>query len=145
MPIAASFPLLQADIQNALNLDIAGNPQLISVLITTSTASALSMGLFQLAPPPAPPIPPPPAGFSAMQSQLEAAFNLDIAGNPDLVATMFASGVSVMSPVVPPTGFSLLQSEASNAFNLDIAGNPQLISTMLANGIVNYYLSGMVF
>lgn len=145
MSVSSSFSMLSSQIQAALQTDIAGNPDLFATMVTSATASAVTMGLIQLSSPPTPPVTPPTPGFSAMRSQLISALNLDIAGNPSLFANSFAAAVSVLSPVVSPTGFSLLANEVEIALNLDIAGNPNLFANIVAKAIITYFINGKVF
>jgi len=141
MPIAAAMMPMKSQIESSMKLDIAGNADLTSLLITSAIASGVPMGFF----PPAPvPIPLIPAGFAACKNALKSAFSLDIAGSPDLVAQLMAAGIALLAPMAPPAGMSILQSQLKSAFSLDIAGNPNLCAQLIALGVVNFYMAGGV-
>ena len=141
MPIPAAFPMLQSQIANAFNLQQAASADLVSTIITSALASAAPMGLFPVGVAMIPLI---PAGFSATQSQIKNAFNLQQAANNQLNAQVMALGIAALVPMVPPSGLQLLQSQIATALNLDRAANNQLIAIQIANAIISYYLSGMV-
>jgi len=141
MPIAAALTPLQSQIDAAQNAGVAGSPSLTSTQIATALASAVPMGIIMLGPTPTPLV---PAGFSATQSLLQAAFNMGVAGTPSSVAQMIASAISVMAPLAPPIGLSALQSMIQAIFNLGLAGSSSTTAQMLATAIVTYYTSGAV-
>lgn len=141
MSITASFNPLRTQIETALNLDIAGNPPLFATIVSSAMATAVLNGRYPVG---VGFIVPPPNGLSATRQQIETALNLDIAGNPTLFATMFASATTVLAPIVPPSGFGVLRQAVQTAFDLDIAGNVPTQANIIASGIINYYLAGGV-
>jgi hypothetical protein len=81
-------------------------------------------------------------GMAIIQSQLSSAFNMAIAGKPDLTSVMMTAAVASavpmamlpMTPPIPlaPVGFSATQSMLSSAFNMGVAGKPGMMATMIA-------------
>lgn len=141
MPIAAALPLLQTQIQNALNLGPAAQVPTVATIIASAVASAAPTGLF----PPAPtPVPLVPAGLAAGQAQIQSALNLGPAAQQPVVAQLIALGVSLIAPAAPPAGLTLLKTQIENALNLSSAAQVPTVATIIASAIVQYYLAGGV-
>jgi hypothetical protein len=141
VPLAATFPALKSQIQNAFSLDKAATPALKALVITTAIASVAPSGLYPPSPSPAPLI---PSGFNACQTQLENSFRLDRAATPETVGKSFAMGVSLLVPTVPSTGLILLENQIANAFNFQQAATPEIVAIAIANAIITYYSSAGV-
>ena len=141
MPIAPINVPLKNAIKAALNLEVAGNPDLTSTIIISTLAGLVPMGLFPPAPSPLPLI---PSGVSIAQNGIKGALSLEVAGNPDLTSLQMASAIQALVPNIPPVGFSILQNAIKSALSLEVAGNPDLQAEIIANAIVGYYTSGGV-
>lgn len=139
MPIAAAFPLLNNQIANALSMDIAADPNTVATIIATAVGQASSMGLLPAAPAPIPLV---PAGLSAGQNLITNALNLQIAADIKIVATIMATGISLIAPLAPPAGLSYLQNEIANALSMDIAAQQKTVALMISNAIIQYYTMG---
>lgn len=141
MPIAGTTSALQSQFKSGLTLDLAADPDLVATSLSSAIAAIAPSGLF---PAGAVMVPLVPAGLSATQSLFKNALTLDIAADPDLTATVLASGVSVLCPMVPPAGMSLLQSQFKNALTLDVAADPDLVATSMASAVISYFSAGGV-
>jgi len=136
MPLAATLQGLKAQLSSAFNMQQAGNPDTVSLTITSAIAAVAPSGLF----PPGPtPIPLVPGGFSATQAQIKNALSLGPAATPDSVAQIMAAGISVLCPTVLPTGLPALIAQLKNAFSLDVAGNPDTLAGVFAAAVISYY------
>lgn len=139
MPIAAALPLINSQLNNALSLGPAAQPSLVATMIASAVAQAAPMGLFPMAPSPIPLI---PAGLAAGQNLINNALSLGPAAQPGLVATMIASGISLIAPMAPPAGLSFLQSQIESALSMGQAAQEPVIATMISSAIITYYTMG---
>lgn len=141
MPIAAGIPLLQTQINTALNLGPAAQQATVAQLISLAVASVAPMGFF----PPAPvPIPLIPAGVAAGQAMILNALNMGPAAKQSTVAQMMASGIALICPMAPPAGMSLLKTQIETALNLGPAAQQPMVATLIATAIGSYFPMGGV-
>ena len=139
MPIAAALPLVNSQINNALSLGPAAQPSLVATMIAAAVSSAVPMGFL---PTPPAPIPLVPAGLPAGQNLINNALSLGPAAQPSLVATMIASGISMIAPMAPPAGLSFLQSQIESALSMREAAQEPVVAAMISSAIITYYTMG---
>ena len=84
--------------------------------------------------------------LAPLQSQLKSAITLDIAAEPEAVATLIASSIASIAPtgmfpagaaMIPlaPAGLAATQSQIKNALTLDVAAEPETVAQLMAAGI----------
>lgn len=141
MPIAAGLPILQSQLNTALNMGPAAQQATVATIIASAVAMVAPMGFF----PPAPiPIPLIPAGMAAGQSMISNALNMGPAAEQSTVAQMIATGISLIAPIAPPAGMSTLKSQIESALKMGQAAQIPTVATMIAVAIPTYYMTGGV-
>jgi len=77
--VPAGLAATQAQIKNALTLDIAAEPDTAAQIMAAGVSALCPMV--------------PPSGIAALQTQIKSAITLDVAAEPDTVSQMLASAI----------------------------------------------------
>jgi hypothetical protein len=140
MPITAGFTALQSLIKVALISDVGGSPDTLAQIITNAIATISSMGMY---PSGISMVPLVPAGMSGTQAIMKNALISDISGNPNVLAQIISSSISMLCSIVPPVGITSLQALLSSLFaSVDIGGSPDVLAQQIASAIITYFTVG---
>lgn len=142
MPIMAAQPILQTQILMILSKGKGAKQGDFASQFTNALSAVVPMGLF---PAGIIPIPLVPAGRAACEKMIRQALSMDNAANPDVVSMLFATGISLLAPIVPPAGLMSLKSQIKTALSMKIASNQQTVASILSLAIPMYYMSGGAF
>lgn len=141
MPIMAAQPILQSQILTILSKGKSANQGDFASQFTNALSTVVPMGLF---PAGIILIPLIPTGRSACENMIRQSLSLENAANQEVVSMLFATGISLLVPMVPPSGLMGLKSQIKNALSMKVASRQQLVALILSLAIPVYYMSGGV-